>query len=342
MATIEPISGYNDRVNLKEVLPLSTPFTLNVFPTNACNFKCNFCAQSLGAKKMKEIYNYSVSEVMSLDTFKKIVISSKKFNNKYKLLSFMGHGEPLLNKDLPNMIKMAKEYDIADRIEIITNASLLTPEMSDSLIEAGITNIRVSLEGLSSLKYKKISNVNIDFNKLLENLKYFHENGKKNGSNLFVKILNCTLEEDEEKKFYEIFDLISTKMYIEEVKPVYAHVEKTKDITNITTDRYGNYHQPRIVCPLAFFTMAIWPNGDIAPCDAIYKPITLGNIHNDELVDVFNNIKITNFRLNLLSGNKNKMFGCSKCCAPDDVSHEKDELDSVKNELIKEYKCLAN
>lgn len=338
MASIEPISGHNDRVELYKVLPLSTPFTLNVFPTNACNFKCSFCAQSIGAKEMKNKYNYNVSEHMSMNTFENIVKGSKNFDKPFKLLSFMGHGEPLLNKNIPDMVKLAKDNNIADRIEIITNGSLLTNEMSDRLIDAGITNIRISLEGLSARKYKEISNVDIDFDEFLSNLEYFHKKGKEYGSNLFVKVLDCALEDGEKDKFYHIFDKISTRMYIEELKPVYDGIEFTKDIKEITTDRYGNAHTPRIVCPLAFFSMAIWPNGDVAPCDAIYKPITLGNVNQDDLSEVFNNKKALSFRLELLKGNKNSINGCNKCCAPDDVSHEKDDLDKYANELIDKYK----
>lgn len=337
MAKIEPISGHNDRVQLKEVLPISTPFTLNVFPINACNFKCVYCAQSRGAKGLKEYNNFDLSEKMTLDTFSNIVEYSKKFDKPYKLLSFMGHGEPLLNKDLPEMIALANKAGIAERIEIITNGSLLTPELSDALIEAGVTNVRVSLQGLSSEQYKKTSNVDLDFDEFLSNLEYFHNKGKEKGSHLFVKIMDCSLSKSEEQKFYEVFDKISSRMYIEKVKPVYEGVEFTQDVTDLVTNRYGSVHEPRLVCPLAFFSLAVWPNGDIAPCDAIYKPIVLGNVNKDDLSEVFNGVENTIFRLKLLRGKKNNMDGCKVCCAPDDVSHEKDELDCVAEKLIEKY-----
>lgn len=340
MASIEPISGHNDRVILREVLPLQTPFTLNVFPTNACNFKCHYCAQSVGAKKIKEYNGFSVNEYMSIDVFEKILIQSKKFKEPYKLLSFMGHGEPLLNKQLPQMVRLAKEANIAKRIEIITNGSLLSNKLSDELISAGITNVRVSLQGLTSKMYYEVSKYKIDFEKFLDNLRYFHEKGEKSGSNLYVKILDCALQKDEEAKFYAMFDGICTRMYIEQVKPVYDSVASTKDMDNLDIDRYGKAHERRVVCPLAFFSLAVWPNGDVAPCDAIYKPLVLGNVHKKTLTNMFSADEVTKFRLKLLKGEKNKMFGCSKCCAPDDVSHEKDTLDSSKEELYDKYKKI--
>ena len=251
MSKIEPISGHNDRVELKNVLPLSTPFTLNIFPINACNFKCKFCAQSLGAKGLMEEYNYNVSQTMTVETFEKIVEQSLQFDEPYKLLSFMGHGEPLLNKDLPQMIKMASEAKIAKRIEIITNGSLLTPELADKLIEAGLNNLRISLEGLDAETYKNVSNVNIDFDNFIKNLEYFHKKGQEKNSQLFVKVIDCSLKEGDEERFYKMFDKISSRMYVEKVKPVYSGVEATKNIDDMTTDRYGNVHEKRIVCPMA-------------------------------------------------------------------------------------------
>lgn len=337
MSKIEPISGHNDRVELKKVLPISTPFTLNVFPINACNFKCNYCAQSLGISGMKRYNNFDSSEKMTIETFEKIIEQSKKFDKPYKLLSLMGHGEPLLNKELPKMIKLAKNNNIAQRIEIITNGALLDNDLSDALIDAGVTNIRVSLQGLSSEQYKQTSNVNIDFDKFLQNLEYFYNKGQEKNSHLFVKIMDCSLQDGEEENFYEIFDKISSRMYIEKVKPIYEGVKFTKGKTDLSTNRYGDIHEPRLVCPLAFFSLAVWPNGDIAPCDAIYKPITLGNVNTDDLSQVFNGTQNNIFRFKLLKGKKNNMEGCKVCCAPDDVSHQKDELDGAAKDLIEKY-----
>ena len=146
MSRIEPISGYNDRVVLSKAIPLSTPFTLNIFPLNACNFRCNYCAQSLDKAKLKAIYGFRCADIMSIDTLGKIIDQAKKFDHTFKLVSFMGHGEPLLHPLLPEMIDRVYKSGIADRIEIITNASKLTPSLSDAIINAKLTNLRISLQ----------------------------------------------------------------------------------------------------------------------------------------------------------------------------------------------------
>lgn len=334
MAEIKPISGFNDRVELYKVLPLETPFTLNVFPTNACNFKCNYCAQSLGKKVLSEKYNMN-SETMSIETMRNIVEQSKNFKQKYKLVSFMGHGEPLINRNLPEFIEMVNTVGIAERTEIITNASLLSKDLSNDLIQAGLTNIRISLQGLSSKKYEDVCEYNLDFEKFIENIAYFHSN--KKSSNVFVKIVDIALDKGEEDKFYKIFDKISDRMYIEYIKPVYEGVKYLDSINEVSKDRYGNSHEARFVCPLAFYMLSVWPSGEVSPCDAIYNPVNLGNVNTGDIVEMWNSKKLNEFRIQLLNKEKNSILGCKSCCAPDDVSTSKDNLDEYSKMLKEKF-----
>ncbi len=331
LAAIKPISGVDDRVSLAEAIPLSTPFTMNIFPTGMCNFRCNYCAQSLGAVELKKRYNFTY-DTMTLDTFEKVVDGMTEFKSKFKLLSFMGHGEPLLNKELPRMIAMAKKADVAKRIEIITNGSLLTHDLSNRLVEAGLSNLRVSLQGITSEKYWQISRAKLDFGKFLNELKYFSSLSTE--SKLYVKVVDTSLDAGEEEKFYELFGDFANRMYVEHIKPVYDGVEYGKKQQDIMTDRYGNTHTHREVCPLPFYMLAVWPHGDVAPCDAIYNPVMLGNVYTDKLTDMWQSDKMRNFLLMHLKKKRAQYAGCKSCCAPDDVSHPLDVLDDHVESLM--------
>lgn len=341
MSEIAPPTGYNDRVRLHQALPLRMPFTLNVFPTNACNLKCTYCVHSMGGTRLQAYPQMGGKPNMSIETFKSIVEKSAQFNDRYKLLSFMGHGEPLLNRDLPEMIRLAKRANLANRLEIISNGLLLNKALSDEIIDAGLTNLRVSLQGITSSKYLEIGRVPVDFEELFENLSYFHNAGISRGTRLFVKILDCSLDDGESETFYKLFDSASSRMFIEFVKPVYDGVSLTKDLNNLETDRYGKQHARRHVCPLPFFTLSIWPNGDVSPCDAIYQPVVLGNVNTHQLTDMFSGHTNNMFRLDHLHGERPRMAGCQKCCAPDDVSDELDALDEHAAELAARYEALA-
>lgn len=334
MSEIKPFSGVDDRTILSQVVPLNTPFTIGIYPTNICNFKCNYCVQSLDNDILKEKYSF-VKEHMSLSTFVKTISQLNLFEKKIKLLTFMGQGEPLLNKNLPQMIRIAKNYNIAERIDIVTNASLLTPELSLKLIDSGLDALRISLQGMSSEKYLQISNIKLDFNKLVENIKYFFDNSRDK-CKLFVKIMNVSINENEEQLFYDTFDSITDRMFIEQIKPVYDGVDYNKFDYSLETDRRGIQHEKRFVCPQPFFTLSIWPNGDVIPCSAIHKVCHLGNIHSGLLLDMWKSPKLKRFQQMQLKKQRYDHPQCGLCCAPDDCAHLEDELDSVADILLKE------
>lgn len=327
---IKPIYG-TERIKLAEVIPLQTPFSMFVFPTTYCNFKCVYCAHSLGRIEMKEKYGFT-PETMSLNTYDKIIEQIKKFPNKLKMLSLTGQGEPLMNKNLPLMVKKAKEANIAERIEIITNAALLTKDMADGLIDAGLDTLRVSLQGLSTEKYKEICGVAINFEEFMENIRYFYKHKKT--TQFFVKIMDVSLEKGEEDKFYQLFDDCTDRMYIEKMLPAYDGVSLTQDM-KVEYDRYGRKHEKRKVCPLPFFMLGIFPNGDVEPCDTIYKPVVLGNVNNGSLLDMWNGEKIKKFWKMQLQERRGENQKCAVCCAPDDVSHPEDILDDDIDKIMK-------
>lgn len=332
MSEIKPFSGVDDRTRLADVIPLSTPFTLNIFPSNVCNFKCSYCAQSLDNDVFQKEYGVK-KEIMSMDIIDRVVEQSKEFNCKYKLVSMMGHGEPLCNKEIPEMIKKIKIADIAERTDIITNASLLTNDMADRLIDAGLDVLRISLQGISSESYKKTSNADLDFDKFYSKIEYFYK--KSDGRcKVYVKTMDVSLKDDETQKFYDMFSNVSDRMYIDKVKPVYSKVEYTDEQKNITVDRYGNTHEKRIVCPQPFYMLSVWPNGDITACDALYKANILGNVKNGKLSEMWMSDQHKQYCREQLSGKRFVNPCCQKCCAPDDVSHKEDIIDDSREDLL--------
>lgn len=332
VAEIKPICGL-ERTKLAEVVPLDTPFTAFVFPTTFCNFKCIYCAHSLGDEGMKEKYNF-VKENMSMETFENIINQFKQFPRKLKMLSLTGQGEPFFNKNIAKMVKMAKDADIAERVEIISNAGLLTKELADDLVAAGLDTLRISMQGLNSEKYKEICGADIDFDKFMENIRYLYAN-KKN-TNLFVKIMDVALDEGEEEKFYELFGNCSDRMYVEKMLPVYSGVAVTDGIEQ-NKDRYGRQIEQRKVCPLPFFMLGIFPNGDVEPCDGIYKPVVLGNVNETTLLQMWQGKKLKEFwkmQLNLSKDGKNQNPKCANCCASNDVAHPEDVLDNDAEKIL--------
>ncbi len=329
MSEIKPIYDDN-RVKLADAVPLNTPFSVYLSPTSYCNFKCIYCAHSLGISEMKKRYDF-VKETMTLDTYKKAINQLSGFPEKIKLLSLTGHGEPLLNKNIAQMVKIAKESNTFERVEIISNGSLLSQEMSDNLISAGLDTLKISMQGISPSKYKEICKANIDFENFMENINYFYKH--KKDTNLFVKVLDIALEKGEEEKFYDLFSGCSDRMYIEKVQKTYDGVEATDNL-DINYDRQGRIIEKRKVCPLAFFMLGIQPNGDVKPCDSVYIPAVFGNVNSGLITDMWQGKKHLDFWRLQLTKKRYSNKHCSVCCAPDDVSQPEDVLDDYADIIL--------
>ena len=333
MSERKPFTGIGDRVRLADAVPLDMPFTLNIFPSNICNFKCRYCAQSLGAEYLRNTYDFP-PELMPLEYVEKIVRQGKEFPRPFKLVSMMGHGEPLCNPQLPEMVSLIKRSGIALRVDVITNAALLTPEYSARLIEAGLDVLRVSLQGLSSRAYWETSRVKLDFNRFCEQLRYFYEH--RGAARLYVKVVDQALAPGEEDEFYRFFDSFTDRMFIDRIKPVYDGVAYSEAERDLSVDRYGMAHGKRFVCPQPFYMLSVWANGDVSPCDALYKACPLGNIATSTLREMWASRQLKAFCRMQLEGKRSQIGACAKCCAPDDVQHPEDVLDG-ESELIAKY-----
>ncbi len=326
---IKPSCGTTRR-KLSEAIPLDTPFSIYVYPTNSCNFRCSYCAHSMSNEELKRKYEFT-KDTMKLDTYRKVISQASEFPQKVKVLSLTGVGEPLLNKNIAEMIKIAKESGAFDKIEFISNGSLLTPELSDALIDNGLDCLRISLQGLTSEKYKEVCGATVDFDQFMEQLRYFYKKSGK--TQLFVKILDISLEAGDEEKFYSLFSDCSDRMFIEKVQPTYDGVELTNNLLSIE-DRYGKVIEKRKVCPLPFFMLGIFPNGDVQPCDNLYRPVILGNVNSDSIVDMWHSEKLRDFWKLQLRGERKDHPKCSLCCAPDDVVQPLDVLDRDTDTLL--------
>lgn len=324
MSEIKPLAGM-ERNPLSKVIPLRTPYAAYIFPTNLCNFMCNYCGHSMGLAQMQKEYDFVPSH-MPMDIFCRTIDQLTEFEDRLKVISLTGHGEPLLNRDLPAMIKYAKKKNVTERIETISNAALLTHELSNNLVDSGLDCIRISLQGLSSQKYMDVCKRNVDFEKFVDEITYLYNHKKQ--CQIFVKIMDVALDYGEDEKFYKIFDSISDRMFIEQCRPVYSGVEMTSDM-NCQEDRYGRKHESRIVCPLCFYMIGVHPNGDVAPCETIYKPTTLGNVMSDTIYNMWNGDKNKEFQRMQLRKERFNNSGCARCCAPDDVAHPDDALDDA-------------
>lgn len=335
--------GYTkERQRLADVLPLEAPFTLFVSPTHACNFQCFYCTHSKSTEELNKINFYNNHIDYSL--FEKITEDAKRFNGKIKRVLFTGLGEPLINPKIPDMIKHMKENNIAGGYEIVTNASLLTHEMTDKLIEAGLTFLRISIQGLTAKKYKETTGVDINFEQLLDNIKYFYNN--KKDCRLYIKIMDACFEENEtEQDFYDMFGNMCDDIYIEHLIKAQPSMmgDYGENVHSINTF-YGDKAETRDVCPYAFYSLQIDSEGNTFPCPPLGFPeeFSLGNVKEKSVYDIWHYGKLYDLQLNLLKNGRSAIKFCDKCENYLCFTPKEDNLDDDREILIKRFEEKNN
>lgn len=92
----------------------------------------------------------------------------KEYFEALKIIWLQGWGEPLLSKDIFEMVKIASKNN--GSVGLTTNAMLLTEAVSKKLIENGIKIIAVSIAGARKETHESIR-VGTSFNKIVENVR---------------------------------------------------------------------------------------------------------------------------------------------------------------------------
>lgn len=313
-----------------------TPLVISIWASGLCNFKCNYCIQSAEDKLIKK--SNIIKQNLSLDTFFKLVEQLKQFPKKIMTALFCGIGEPLLNKDLPQMISFLKTNNIANRVEVTTNGSLLTEKLSLELINSGLDQINISIQGITARKYKSVCNQNINIDKLIKNITFFYNN--KNNCAVHIKTVNTALDADEDKIFFDMFGDICDTINIDNITPLFKYI----DYSNIIKENKNQYSNEKlelneqVYCNLIFMALYILPNGDIVPCCLAPEPLLYGNINTDNLVDIWNSEKRKEFlKLHLLKKRYENEI-CKACIQPNIVYNNTDIEDNYTNEILNKLK----
>jgi MoaA/NifB/PqqE/SkfB family radical SAM enzyme len=136
------------------------PRELYVEVTNRCNSRCQTCIRTF--ESLEPLHDLTLSEFRTIadqfPTLEGVVLH--------------GIGEPLLNAELPDMIRYVKaQYPSATTL-FNSNAILLNQEWQQALIDAELDELRVSLDAATAATYARVRGINA-FDTVIENLRGF-------------------------------------------------------------------------------------------------------------------------------------------------------------------------
>ena len=327
-----------ERSILHEVLPLDTPYVVGIYVGDLCNFKCSYCAQSMS--KDNPEYQHLIKAFMKYDDFVIYANELTKFPGKIKTLLFTSIGEPTLNKDLPKMIQYISNLDVANEIKLITNGSNLNEELSKSLIDAGLTQIVISVQGITTESYKEICQYDMDINKLVKNIRFFYDYSVSGGGkcHIHIKTVDVALKSKaDEERFYQLFGGICDSIHIDAIIPAFLGVDYTGMVSGNKVKDTSSTMSDVVICPTPFYMINIQPNGNIVPCCISHQPIVYGNAKDLSVVDAWKSNKKKNFLRMQLMKRRYDHPVCKRCEQPCYSSSSEDILDEFADELLKKF-----
>ena len=99
--TFNEIKSSFFKTKFQKIMPL--PEFAQIEITTKCNFDCTYCDR-------KSLLEEDIDKDMSFEQVKKILDETN-----FKIVTFQGFGEPLLNKELSKMLSYSKENNIITR-----------------------------------------------------------------------------------------------------------------------------------------------------------------------------------------------------------------------------------
>ena len=329
-AEFKPRIDLKNRTKLETVIPLRTPFIINIDPADVCNFQCKFCPTG-DRELMKKTIGRNHG-CMDFELYKKIIGDICEFEDKVKVIRLYKDGEPLLNSHFADMIKYAKQSGCCDRVDTTTNASLLTHELSDKIIEAGLDRINISIEGVNEQQYLDFSGYRLKYDELVDNIKYFYEH--KTNTEMIVKTNGDILTEAQKQCFLNTFGDIADGIFIESIMDCWPTFEQKKVEVNEERGIYGQAIKEVSVCPYVFYSFAINSDGTISLCLLDWhRKLLIGDAKTQKIKDVWQGEEIRKYQKLFLEGGRKGHCICSDCGQL--RQGQPDDIDKFANELLK-------
>ena len=277
------------------------PLFISVEPAAICQLHCPACPVGRGENQKSKITNHQ-SPMMPLEVFRRVLAECRETAS---VIQFYFQGEPLLNKDLPQMIREACEAGLYTIVS--TNSQAMTPELAEALVQSGLNRIIISMDGLTQESYGAYR-IGGSLEKTKDALQYLRKSKIKNQNSkilIELQVLRLKSNEHEWRAFKQQYKLFGADRLVFKTAQLYDYQNGHPLMpTNPKYSRYilgkdGKYHRRKLSkgCFRVWSGAVITTNGDVLPCcyDKSHA-YAYGNIMEKPLRELFTNDKALAFR----------------------------------------------
>ncbi len=309
-----PRIDIHNAMELKNALPLRTPYVIYIDPCDTCNFRCKFCPS--GNLELIKKTKGRGHGPMDFAVYKGVIDSLEEFPNPVRVIRLYKEGEPLLNPRFADMVRYAKQSAKVLRVDTTTNASLLTPERSLEIIDAGLDRLNISVEGINAEQYLDFSGHRMDYEKFVDNIAFFYDHRGKCEMN--IKINGDILTKEQEEGFYRTFGNITDGISVERTIEYWPKYNEMKVDFDESVSLLGGKSEEVQVCPYVFYEMCINSNGTYSLCRFDWNHAMLLDQHVSQPVTpkkIWDSITLWRFQEQFLKKERKLMtvLSCPKC-----------------------------
>ena len=269
--------------------------------TNMCNNICIFC----GNRKMCRKKGFIKDEVVESAL-------KQAFELGMREVGFYSTGEPLLNKNIFNYIKLAKSIGYSYTY-ITTNGLLLDEDVFKKLIESGLDSIKLSINAIDRKKYFFIHGVD-KYDVVLSNLKKICKikQTKNLKIKIFVSYIATKYTDEEKKKILDKFSccdevvIVNVRNQSGMVPEVNKYLKCSKECGKIESQR-------PLPCFYPFKSINVTYEGYLTACCSDFEnALVYGDLSKETMKDAWQNIYITSLRKKHLNNELNGTL-CNNC-----------------------------
>ena len=295
-----------------------SPLFVSVEPAAVCQLRCPECPVGQRSNSPKDglTVKRSVSEtvrqrsgLMPLEAFRRVLAECR---DTAWVMQFYFQGEPLLNKDLPQMIKEAHEAGLYTIVS--TNAQAMTQDLAQALVASGLDRIIVSMDGLSDETYNAYR-IGGSLEKTKQALRFLRKAKNELSSSrhhvitsspiIELQCLRLKTNEHEWAQFKRQYKILGADRLVFKTAQLYDYTHghplmpSDKRYSRYVLGKDGIYHRRPLGkgCWRVWSGAVITTNGEVLPCcyDKTHAH-AYGNIMESSLKDLFGNEKATAFR----------------------------------------------
>jgi molybdenum cofactor biosynthesis enzyme MoaA len=240
------------------------PEIVQIEATNICNAKCTFCPRD----DMKRRQG-----IMDMALFTKIVDECAGLGISH--IRMHNYGEAFVDKRLPEKIGYAKSRGIPE-VGVITNGSLLGPEVAQAVIEAGLDAINISLDAAGRDTFES-TRLGLKYDKVIANVEGLVRLRRELGHTRPKLILSFVRQDNsaEEQAFIDHWSAVADKIHITELHNWAGTLRRRADVN--------------FPCYRQWLTFTVLWDGRASLCCAdLDGQVVLGDLNTQTIAEIWN------------------------------------------------------